>query len=222
MHETEPADRKDFMTMSYTYLDPKKPADVYLYLPTMRRVLRGEAGQRSTPIQGIPQSLDDFFGGFDGRTQEFSYKFLREQKVLACTESTISVALGKKLYKEAQGSVVLPGDSWSIRDAIVVEITPKDPRYPQSKKIVYIDKEGLWSLYGIAYDRAGKLWKVFALLARRNKLPDGDTQMYIAGQLGLDLQFGMGTMFYNDFFKITGNKMTYSDVMPSALTKRVR
>jgi hypothetical protein len=142
MHETEPADRKDFMTMSYTYLDPKKPADVYLYLPTMRRVLRGEAGQRSTPIQGIPQSLDDFFGGFDGRTQEFSYKFLREQKVLACTESTISVALGKKLYKEAQGSVVLPGDSWSIRDAIVVEITPKDPRYPQSKKIVYIDKEG--------------------------------------------------------------------------------
>jgi hypothetical protein len=146
LHETEPADRKDFMTLNYTPRSQKAFRCIPL-LPTMRRVLRGEAGQRSTPIQGIPQSLDDFFGGFDGKTQEFTYKFLREQKVLACVDANISVAIGKKQYAESGNWPPFPSENWSLRDTYVIEVIPKDPRYPQSKKIVYIDKEGLWSLW---------------------------------------------------------------------------
>ncbi len=222
LHDTDPADVKDFMTLNYRYLDTKRPDDVYLYLPTMRRVLRGEAGQRSTPIQGIPQSLDDFFGGFDGKTFQFTYKFLREQKVLATTESNLSVALAKKLAKESGNWPPFPSENWSLRDAYVIEILAKDPRYPQGRKVVYIDKETLWCLYGIAYDRALKLWKVFQQSARRCKLPDGDTQAYIAGSVALDLQFGMGTSFCNDFIKLAGNKITYADMLPSALIKKVK
>ncbi len=220
LHDTEPADIKDFITLNYRYLDPRKPDDVYLYLPTMRRVLRGEAGQRSTPIQGIPSSLDDFFGGFDGKIQEFNYKFLREQKILALTEANMTVAQGRK--EAASGWPPFPSENWSVRDVYVIEITAKDPRYPQGRKVIYVDKEGLWCLYGVAYDRAGKLWKIFQLSARRDKLPDGDTQMYLAGQISLDMQFGMGTSFYADFLKLTGNNITYADVMPSALIKMVK
>ncbi len=141
---------------------------------------------------------------------------------MATTESNLSVALGKKLYADSGNWTPFPSENWSVRDTYVVEIKPKDPRYPQSKKVVFIDKEGLWTLYGIAYDRAGKLWKVFQLTARKATLPDGDSQMYIAGSVALDLQFGMGTTFCNDFVKLYGNKITYTDVLPSALTKRVR
>jgi hypothetical protein len=46
--------------------------------------------------------------------------------------------------------------------------------------------------------------------------------MYIAGQIAFDLQFGMGTTFYNDFIKLAGNGLKYPDLMPSALIKKVR
>jgi len=222
LHDTYPPDIKDFMTMTHRYRDPKKRDDVYLYIPALRRVLRSESGQRSTPIQGIMYALDDFFGGFDGRTFEFTYKFLKEQKVLACTETNLNVELAKKMHKEIGGRVPFPVENWSLRDVYVIEITPKEAKYPQSKKIVYFDKEGLVCLYTAAYDRGGKLWKIFGLIGRRDALPDGDTQLYLAGQWGADLQFGLGTTFMTDFFKLTGNGIKYTDIMPSALVKKVR
>lgn len=222
LQDTYPPDIKDTMTLTYRYLDVRKADDTYLYIPSMRRVLRAEAGERATPIQGIMYALDDFFGGFDAKTFQFTYKFLREQKVLACTESTITMDRAKKIYAENGHRSPWPSENWSLRDAYVIEATPKDPRYPQSKKVIYFDKEALATLYTGAWDRAGKLWKIFGFIGRRIPLPNGDSQTYLACQWGADLQFGVGTTFTNDFFKLYGNNVTYTDMLPSALVKKVK
>jgi hypothetical protein len=220
LHDQNPNDIKDMIYLSLRYTDPRRRDDLYMYIPTLRRVLRGEAGQGSTPIQGAPQASDDYFG-FDGKTYEYNYNFIREQKVLACTESATNIADAKKLYKEAGGGVPIPSANWSVRDVYVVEIIPKDPKYPQSKKLVYIDKEGLWILYSFAWDRAGKLWKFFVTTYQKVPLP-GDSTMSPQCTISADLQFGMGQTYYMDYNKLTGNGIKYVDVMPSALVKRVK
>jgi hypothetical protein len=222
LHFTFPLASKDFMMLNYRYNDPKKSDDTYLYLPTMRRVLRGEAGQKSTPVQGMLYALDDYFGGFDGKTEEFNFKFLREQKVLACTESKETVKSFAQKVKESPKAMVFPIEDYSLRDAYVIEITPKDPKYPQSKKIMYMDKEASGNLYGVAYDRAGKLWKIFGITYHRVPLPDGDNNAYIAQQFAIDLQFGMSSCFIADFFKLAGNNIKYVDLMPSSLVKQAK
>jgi hypothetical protein len=221
LHFTFPLASKDFMMLNYRYNDPKKADDTYLYIPTMRRVLRGEAGQRATPVQGMLYALDDYFGGFDGKTEEFNFKFLREQKVLACTESTETVKSVDTAQK-ASKVLLFPSNNFSIRDAYVIEITPKDPKYPQSKKVMYMDKEAKGNLYGVAYDRAGNLWKIFGITYRRIPLPDGDNNAYISQQFAIDVQFGMSSNFIADFLKLAGFNIKYTDLMPSSLARQAR
>lgn len=222
LHYSQPISNKDFMLLAYRYMDPKKTDDTYLYLPTLRRVLRGEAGQRSTPTAGSPAALDDYHG-FDGKTFEFNYKFIREQKVLGCVDSTAGVERAMKEFKELGGKVApFPSENWSVRDVYVIEITPKDTKYPQSKKIAYIDKDAIQCLYSVAYDRSGKLWKVFETAAKTFKMPDGDTQTYEVANLALDLQFGMVSDYESTVTKLFGFGVKYSDVMPSALLRMAR
>ena len=187
----------------------------------MRRVLRGEAGVRSTPLSGSITALDDF-RGFDGKTFAFNYKFIKEQKILACTESNLSTKSTMKKYEESGGDLPFGGENWSVRDVYVVEVTPKESRYPMSKRILCIDKEGLSVLDNIIWDRAGKLWKIVYATYARGKLPDGDNFMVNTNLFTIDLQGGRVDYFVNDFTKTYGNGITYSDVMPSALLKRAR
>ena len=44
------------IVVCYRYLDPVKDDDMWLYVPALRRTLRAEAGQRSTPVQGLIQA----------------------------------------------------------------------------------------------------------------------------------------------------------------------
>ena len=63
-----PPVQKNFMTLLVRYIDQKAADATFLYLPSLRRTLRGEAGERSTPIQSSTQAPDDFEGGFAGRS----------------------------------------------------------------------------------------------------------------------------------------------------------
>ena len=69
-HYLLPDSVKNTIMLTYRYTDVKKNDDTYMYLPSMRRVLRAEAGQRSTPVLGSTQALDDF-GCFDGPNSGF-------------------------------------------------------------------------------------------------------------------------------------------------------
>ncbi len=216
-HYIAPESIKNTILLTYRYVDQNKSDDTYLYLPSLRRVIRAEAGQRSTPVLGSTQAPDDF-GIFDGRTPEFTYTLVKEQKLLAVPESkmTLQVAMAHK-----KNELPVDTEGYEIRDVYVIDIIPKDAKYPQSKKRIYIDKENLWPYYAIAWDRAGKLWKVWLQHTKSYPMPGGQKLVYINGLIGIDLQFGMATSFITDF-KVNADNFTYNDVTPQALLKRAR
>ena len=219
-HYLKPPSIKNTITLSYRYVDQNKPDDTYLYLPSMRRVIRAEAGQRSTPVLGSTQALDDFVV-FDGRIPEFDYTLVGEQKVLAIPngEATIEKALASK--KEGSEYLPVQTEGYEVRDVYVIDIEPKDPKYPQSRKRIYVDKQTLWAYYGIAWDRAGKLWKVWLQDTKSFAMPDGQQVVYTNGLIGCDLQFGMATLYVPDNV-LNSSNFTYNDVTPQALIKRAR
>jgi hypothetical protein len=183
----------------------------------MRRVIRAEAGQRSTPVLGSTQALDDFMA-FDGRTPDFTYTLVKEQKVLAVVDSkmTLKIAQGHK-----KDELPVDTEAYEVRDMYVIDIKPKDPKYPQGKKRIYVDKETLWTYYGIAWDRAGKLWKVWLQDTKSYPMPGGQQFVYTYGMIGVDLQFGMSTLYMAENVTNSSN-FTYNDVTPQALLKRAR
>jgi hypothetical protein len=214
---TMPDAIKNTMTLAYRYLDFARADEVYLYLPALRRTLRGEAGQRSAPMAGSLQSLDDA-KGFDGRTPEFTYKFAGEQKVLCPWDATLNAAAMKKL--KTPQTTPYQNDGWEARDTYVVDIIAKNPRYPQSKKRVYLDKETLGVVYSIAWDRANKLWKVWSKGFVHYPLASGE--MYYGNNLDLavDVQMGMGQALNIENKMNVG--MKYEEVTVSSLPKKAR
>jgi hypothetical protein len=206
--------------MQYRYTDFTKSDAAYIYLPSLRRVLRGEAGQRSTPITGSCISLDDV-EQFDGRPQDFNFKFVGERKTLCIVKNDKNLEMFRD-WKISQG-VTWPSEDWEVRDAYVIEITPKDPKYPQSKKVVFIDKENLIVVpWATAYDRAGKLWKLLTGSYKQFSVGQGDNTTYINTQLGVDMQAG----FFNSVVmmnpKMNNNGFTYDNWTQAALIKAGR
>ncbi len=216
----EPESSKNTMTLSLRYADPHKSDDVYIYLPNMRRVLRGEAGQRAVPLMGVNYALDDI-DCFDGRTPEFTYKLVGEQKVLSCNDNVLYPSTISGKGKPNPTVVPFPTENWSVVDCYVVDIVAKDPKYPQSKKRLWINKENLHPTHVIVWDRAGQFWKYFMSVARPVQMPNDKPFAVIIGLFGLDVQFGMLVQVLMDN-TINKGGLTWDDVSPTALVKKGR
>ncbi|MGA3116752.1 MAG: DUF1329 domain-containing protein [Syntrophobacteraceae bacterium] len=206
--------------VQYQYLDTKKNDEIFIYVPTLRRILRGEAGQRSTPSQGSIQSLDDFYM-FDGKITDFKYEFVGKQKVLGVADSKFSIADAKKLFA-AGDETPYPHDYWEVRDVYVFDIIAKDPTYPQGRKRIYMDPENYSNYYADVWDRAGKLWKAwFANYCKALNTKGEPIAGTIAENFGADVQFGFATGSPADN-KINGFPFTGADFQPSTLLKMVK
>lgn len=210
-----PYSMKNMVFLQHKYLDPLKDDDLYIYVPSLRRAIRSEAGQRSTPIQGAIQDPDDYYG-LNVKTASFTYKFVREQKVLAVADNKQNVrALAGKSHKE----MPYPRENWELRDVYVIDAFPKDPRYPNKVKRIYLDKENQIGLYyNESYDRAGKPWKLFAAQDYKAPLADGDYNPTFKGFMLFDLQFGMIGYFQGDWIE-NGQNEKLVDYSPSSLKR---
>ena len=78
----EPFDLKGIGGINYRYLDPLRQDDLWLYLPSLRRVRRLSSAQRSEALFG--QDIDvDSYGGYAGQIPWFDWKFLGKKPMLA-------------------------------------------------------------------------------------------------------------------------------------------
>lgn len=214
-HYTKPDSVKNTMTLQYQFMDLARADEIYLYLPAFRRVIRGEGGQRSAPMTGAILSLDEALGGFNGTINEFTYKVLGEQKTLPGFR-TFDPSI-EFTRKDVNGFSNL--SPYQVRDVYRVEITPKNPKYPCSKKIITIDKETLHPYQTVMWDRAGKLWKVFHCNYTEFPTPDNKELFDVCNYVfGIDNQFGM-TMHMNWHVKVNSG-MKFEDFTQSALIKR--
>lgn len=215
-----PESMTNTMTLTYRYADPRKPDDTFLYLPSMRRVIRTEAGQRSTPIVGSISALDDF-EGFAGNVAEFNYTLVGKQKVLAVMEAGLRPEDLKAQGLRKLESMPFNYDGYEARDVYVVDIKPKDPKYPQSIKRLYLDKDLLLPLYAVAWDRANKIWKVFFPNYKEYTIPDGSIVTAFASYFGVDVQFGMASHWVADY-RLNSENWTWNDFTQASLLKRGR
>lgn len=218
MRNLYPAVQRNFMTLLIRYIDQKEQDTTFLYLPSMRRVLRGEAGQRSTPINSSTQAPDDFFG-FSGRIPEFTYKLIGDQKAVAMVDSKWNYENMEK--KDVGNLIPIETDGWEVRDVYIIEIIPKDEKYPQGKKVIWIDKETMTGLYAAAWDRAGALWKVWQIPNSRLKNHSGEGTSPYATNLGIDLQLGYCVQMISTW-ELNGIGVKDRDISPSSMKKLAR
>jgi len=216
-----PPSVKNFSVLAYRYLDPVKEDDMWLYVPALRRTLRAEAGQRSTPVQGLIQAPDDYVGGWNAKPSLFTYEFVGEQKMLILSDLKIDI---EKVRKTKYEEVYFHEEGWEVRDCYIIDITPKDPKYPQSKKRLYMDKEATSMIaYTDTWDRAGQKWKWFGGYYEQVEMADGVIIPLFAGMCGQDVQVGVlfsniGKSWPNGAFK----KQKLADYSVSNLRRRAR
>jgi hypothetical protein len=135
------------------YIDPSKWDDMWIFLPSIRRVRRFPTSQRCATQAPTDLTLDDI-QIFNGKVPDFTYKLIGKQRVLLVTDWE-----GKSFPRRNHGDFFPQDMKWSPTDLWVVEQVSKDKNYCYSKRVFWIEP-----LTGIAfwyknYDRKGELWK---------------------------------------------------------------
>ena len=218
VHYKEPESLKNMQTAAIRYMDVTKPDETYIYLPSLRRVLRGDSGQRSVPLQGNLAALDDL-NLFDGRTSDFTYKLVSEQKILAAQEEPLRPANQRPLDLQ---TIPFPSDHYTPIDVYVIDIVSKDKVYPQSRKRIWMEKNTLYIYYAAVWDRAGKLWKIWSTPTCTVPIP-GDTPFITTSSgFGVDVEFGMSNAVLFGVAKFNKGHLTWEDVSPPSMVKRAR
>jgi hypothetical protein len=191
----EPFDLKGIGGINYRYLDPLRQDDLWLYLPSLRRVRRLSSAQRSEALFG--QDIDvDSYGGYAGQIPWFEWKFLGKKPMLA------------SLHGENMPPVPCKGDggmtfceAWEKRpEVLVVEGVPRAEAYAFSKRVIYIDHESFFIVYTDLYDRGGELWKTVMQSIRTSTKPNPkvaysypEERMFIYAFTVVDMQLEHGT-----------------------------
>lgn len=148
----EPPDIKHMGYLLYVYM-PKKDDEQWAYIPAMRRVRRLSGAQRTDVLHGTDQFLDDS-RVYSGHVARNSYKLIGKKKM--CVER-----LDPRQHPPyvGIGNIFTTGELRQVVDVYIVENTPKDPNYPYSKLIWYIDGENFILTASETYDRKGAQWK---------------------------------------------------------------
>lgn len=138
------------------YNDPRKTDDSWAYIPSLRRVRRISVEVKSDSLLGTDHTLEDF-AGFSGRILEQNWEYVGTARVLAVARSRNTYTV----YYGPNGWV--PLDDWALREVDVLRMHTKRGDHPYSTKFLHIDRQSGESYYANAFDRAGKIWKVWQL-----------------------------------------------------------
>ena len=164
--DSYPRDSAGTAILEIRYTDPKRPDDLYLYIPTLRRIRRATTTQRCLTLAPSEFNLDDI-NFFSGKITNFNYRLLGEKKALTSyTQENVP-------YNRRKGDYLPVDEKWEVQNVYVLEITPKDPSYCTPKKILWIDKVAWETTWGMTWDKKGEYWKEMALFRMPAKLPDG-------------------------------------------------
>ena len=182
-----PRDTSGTTTLEIRYADPKREDDLYVYVPSLRRVRRAPPVQRCATIAPSEFNFDDI-KSFNGKITDFNYKFLGEKKMLA------NFSQEQAPFRRKRGDYLPLEEGWEVQEAYVLEITPKDPSYCYPKKIIYIDKVFWESFWGMVWDKNGNLWKEHFAFRIPVKLPDGREVPSTGTIVIVNLQNGRSTV----------------------------
>jgi len=196
----QPYDKRGFGALYSRYMEPKDQ-EGWVYVPTMRRVLRNTFGSRGDAWNSTDLLYEDV-RGYMGYPEWMNWKLVGKKTILGTAHAGIPVG------KEARDKVFdfktwphwNPVMKWEPRPVYVLEVVPKFKDYPYSKMTMYVDAETYYILLKESYDKKGKLWKI--LLNAYNGSPDMTKYpLGIGTSLVIDLQAQHATAFPSYNFK---------------------
>jgi hypothetical protein len=176
------------------YADPKKADDIWSYVPTLRRTLRMVSSDRSNPIGGSVKTWDDLFG-FDGRVLEFTYEFQRDTKAIGLFNQT--KLLNDPDVGDHVTHPIFTKEPWEIKDAYVVKIIPKDPRYPNAFRYIWLPNETFFPCFQEIFDKKGEFWKGNMNAFMRVDTKDGQKGNFMNNSCQFDVktQYWLDSLF---------------------------
>jgi hypothetical protein len=160
-----PFDARGIMLLSYRYKSTDKPRseakndDTWVYVPTLRRVRRLSAAQRTDAVAGTDFTFDDLFS-FAGIIPQYEWECLGEKQIIAPMNSKVKGFPYDKDHNFGPYGLSYADDRWELRDTLVVRMTPKNADHPYHHKDLYLDKQTLSAHYSFAYDQKEELWKI--------------------------------------------------------------
>ena len=199
--DSYPRDAAGTTTLEIRYEDPKRPDDLYIYIPSIRRIRRATTTLRCQTLAPSEFNLDDI-NSFNGKITDFNYKLLGEKKVLANSSQE------KFPFVRKTGDYVPLEEKWEAVDTYVLEITPKDPDYCYSKKILHLNKVTYDTHWTFMWDKKGEYFKEQFGFFTPVKLPDGREVWSVGSVVIVNAQNGRSTI-------VTANRLYNQGYPPS-------
>jgi Protein of unknown function (DUF1329) len=182
-----PRDTAGTTTLEIRYADPKRDDDLYIYVPSIRRVRRAPPIQRCATIAPSEFNFDDI-NSFGGKVSDFNYRFLGQSKMLG------NFAQEQIPFYRKRGDYLPLRESWEIVDTYSLEITPKDPSYCYPRKVIYFDTQNFEALWTMIWDAKGNYWKEQFALRSPVKLADGQSALSVGSVIIVNVQNGRSTL----------------------------
>lgn len=170
---------KGLGTLTWTYLDPKRQQDTWLWVPSLRKIRKISAANGDDSFMGSDFSVEDIL---TRRFEDETYTFVGSENFKGYT-----CEYDKKTY---------------FKDApcFVIEAKPKRSPWYYSKRILWVDKKTGGGIYEEMYDANGKMFKI---LFKDYEIYDVNGRDYAAQVLleGKDLRTGHRTVIINSVIK---------------------
>jgi hypothetical protein len=182
-----PRDTAGTTTLEIRYGDPTREDDFYIYVPSIRRVRRAPPIQRCGTLAPGEFSSDDI-NSFNGKITDFNYRYLGEKKTLG------NFSQEELPFARRRGDYLPQNENWEVKDAHVLEITPKDSGYCYPKKILYIDKINFEPLWTMIWDKQGNYWKEMFTFRARVRLPDAQEVLSAGTVVMVNVQNGRSSV----------------------------
>ena len=225
-----PFDMRGQRFLVYRYKDAlHKDDDIWTYVPSLRRVRRVPANQRADSLFGTDFTFEDLYL-FSGYIWEHDWSFEGDPTLLAAMDSrrecfprnipgwnpTKISELGDdaKFFECKFGPYrALPfvDETWQKRVTVKLEQRPKSPTHPYSRRLLWYDKETFSPLMALAYDRAGKPYRVTWYIGRwsENSGIEGDKGKFV-NHMAASMVVNVRDRLSNLFLFFTANAQTFS------------
>jgi hypothetical protein len=182
-----PRDTAGTTTLEIRYADPKREDDLYIYVPSIRRVRRAPPIQRCATIAPSEFNFDDI-NSFGGKVTDFNYRFLGRSKMLG------NFAQEQVPFYRKSGDYLPLKESWEIVEAYGLEIAPKDPHYCYPRKVIYFDTQTFETFWTMIWDAKGNYWKEQFAFRSPVPLPDGQLALSVGTVVIINVQNGRSTL----------------------------
>ena len=160
-----PFDARGIKLLTYRYKDSDKPRsqakndDTWVYLPTLRRVRRISAAQRTDAISGTDFTMDDL-RSFNGIVPQYEWTCLEERWIIGPMNTKVKGYRYAEEHNFGPYGLSFADDRWELRKAVKIRMVPKNDDHPYHHKDIWFDKQTLTAMYSFAFDRKEELWKI--------------------------------------------------------------